>query len=114
MDFNKFRKHRRALQHVDVSVRSYHAKESVPNPQFMIGHSFKYHTTISFMAPFVQSLPTKWTIILAPMHAIDASKHPRKSPRCVLCHDPSCFFFIWSSQIVRSKHNHHRPTKYVH
>jgi hypothetical protein len=52
MAFHKFGKHQRALQLVDVIVRSLHVKELMPNPKVIICHSFKHHTAIS-MKPFV-------------------------------------------------------------
>jgi methylmalonyl-CoA mutase C-terminal domain/subunit len=44
----------------------------------------KYHTATTFGA-FVHPLPSKWTVLPFPMHAVDASKHPRKSSCCILC-----------------------------
>ena len=101
MPFNKFHKHRRPLQHVDVITRSCHAKGRVSDPQVTIYHNFKHHTTLSSL-PFVQPLPTKLTVLSTPLHVIDASKHLNKSSRCILFHDPSCLYFIWSFQIVWS------------
>jgi hypothetical protein len=66
------------VQYVDVIVGSRHSEEGMPNPQAVIGDSFKYHTKFP-IAVFVQPLPSKRAILPSPMHAIDASKHPRKS-----------------------------------
>jgi hypothetical protein len=55
MAFHKFGKHQRALQHVDVIVRSLHVKERMSNPEVIISDSFKHYTAIS-MTPFVQIL----------------------------------------------------------
>ena len=80
--------------------------QRVSNPQVMIRHFFKYHTTLSSM-PFVQCLSSKWTILQALIHIVNGPKHPRKLSCCTLYHDRCCLFFICSSQIVWSKHWHH-------
>lgn len=36
-------KHRRALEHIDIVVRSGHAKESVPNPEISRSHGLKLY-----------------------------------------------------------------------
>jgi hypothetical protein len=76
----------------------------------MIGDSFKDHTAFP-IAAFVQPLPSKRAILPRPMHAIDATKHPRKSSCCILCKDSGCVFFSWLSQIGWTKHYDNCPTK---
>jgi hypothetical protein len=63
---------------------------------------------------FVQSLPSKWAVLPSPVHLIDTTKHPRKSYSCIMCHDSSSVLFSSGSQIVLSKHCHHRPAKPAH
>jgi hypothetical protein len=113
LSLRKSRKHWRAPQHVDVIVSSCHSKESMLNPKVLICHRFKYHAALSGVS-FVQSLPSKQTVVPTPMHAIDALKHLRKSSSCVLCQDSISVLLSWGSQIVLSKHNHHRSTKSAH
>jgi hypothetical protein len=60
---------------------------------------------------FVQPLPSKRAVLPSPMHIIDATKHPSKSARCILCKDLGCVFFIWLSQIGWTKHCHNCSTK---
>jgi hypothetical protein len=62
MAFHKFGKHQRAPQHIDVILRSRHAKERMPNLEVIICHNFKHHTAIS-MKPFLQTLPSKQTVL---------------------------------------------------
>src|SRR5215213_4496786 len=85
----------------------------MPNPQVIICHSFKHHTAIS-MTPFVYTLPSKRTVLPCPVHAIDASKHFRKSSGSILCHDPCSLFLSWPSQVVFAKLSHHSSAKLVH
>jgi hypothetical protein len=62
MALHKSRKHWRALQHVDVIVRSRHVKEKNAKSK---GHNLpqlQAHAAIS-MTPFVQTLPSKWTVV---------------------------------------------------
>jgi hypothetical protein len=59
-------------------VDSRHPEERMPNLHVVIGDSFKDHTVFP-IAAFVQPLPSKRAILSSPMHAIDATKHPRKS-----------------------------------
>jgi hypothetical protein len=44
MTLNKLGEDRRALQDVDVVVRSRHTKEGVPNLEIMGSHCLKYHS----------------------------------------------------------------------
>jgi len=74
--FNELGEDIRALQHIDVIVRSTHTEESMPNPEILICHCLKHHSASSIMT-FVHSLTNKWTFLSCPMHIIDASKHPR-------------------------------------
>jgi hypothetical protein len=60
IDFNKYSKHGRAHQHVDVIVRTCHAKKAWTNPVVMVQCSFKYHNAIS-MIPFVDAICTNLT-----------------------------------------------------
>jgi hypothetical protein len=106
MTFSKSPKHWEALQHVDVIVRSSHAKEIMPNSEVVMFHNLKYHAALSIVA-FVHSLPRKWAILPTPMHVFDASKHTSH----ILCQYSSCVFFIWFPQIEFPKHRHHRSGK---
>ena len=83
MTFNKLGKDWGALQDVDVIVSSWYIKEGVPNPEVLCGYRLKHHTATAFGA-FVHPLSTKWAVLPFPMHAVDASKHPRKSSCCIL------------------------------
>jgi hypothetical protein len=61
----------------------------------------------------VYTLSSKWEILPRPVHAIDASKHSRKSSSIILCHDVRSLSFIWSLQIMWHK-NIHCPAEHVH
>jgi hypothetical protein len=89
---------------------SRHPKERMPNPEVVIVDSFKDHTAFPIVA-FVQPLPGKWEVLSSPMHAIDATKHPTKSSRYILCKDSGGVFFIWLSQVSWTKHRHNCLTK---
>jgi hypothetical protein len=78
MTLNKLGEDRRALQDVDVVVGSRHTKEEMPNPEIMCSHCLKYHSA-AFFVTLVHSLPGKRTVLPFSMHAVNASKHPRKS-----------------------------------
>ena len=43
--FRKSHKYQRALQHVNVIVRSYHYEKRVSNPHIIIFYGFRYDTT---------------------------------------------------------------------
>jgi hypothetical protein len=92
-------------------VRSRYSEENMPNPEVLICHHFKYDTALSGML-FLQSLPSK--LVVLPMHAIDAPKHPKKSSCYILYQDSSSVLFIWCSQVVLSEYCHHRSTKFYH
>jgi hypothetical protein len=79
MTLNKLGEDRRALQDVDVVVGSRHTKEGVPNPEIMGSHCLKYHSA-AFFVTLIHFLPGKQTVLPFAMHAVNAFKHPRKSP----------------------------------
>jgi hypothetical protein len=79
------------LQDVDVIVGSRHTKEGVPNPEIMGSHYLKYHSA-AFFVTLVHSLPGKLTVLPFPMHAINASKHPRKPSSFIESEDLSSVF----------------------
>jgi hypothetical protein len=110
MSLHQSCEHRRSLQYVDVSVGSRYSEERMTNPHVVIGDSFKNHTAFP-IAAFVQPLPSKRAIISRLFHGINATKHPRKSSRCILCKDSGCVFFIWLLQISWTKHCNNCPTK---
>jgi hypothetical protein len=69
-----------------MSLSKHAMPKKVPNPEIIIGHGFEHHIAISFV-PFVYTLQDKWATLQGPVHAIDASKHLRKSSTFILCHD---------------------------
>src|SRR3954465_3503022 len=68
----------------------------------MCSNHLKYHTAVT-LCTLVHPLPSKWTVLPFPMHAVDASKHPRKSSCFILCQDSSSVFCIGCSQVMFSK-----------
>jgi hypothetical protein len=90
MTLNKLGEDRRALQNIDVVVGSRYIKEGVPNPEIMGSHCLKYHSA-AFFVTLVHSLPGKRTVLPFPMHAVNASKHPRKSSSFIESKDLSNF-----------------------
>jgi hypothetical protein len=85
------------LQHVAIIVRFCHVEERVSNEEILGYHCFK-NDRVTFWMPIVLPLPRKWTILLLPMHAINARKYPWKSPWTANSHDSSCVIGIWSFQ----------------
>jgi hypothetical protein len=88
MTLNKLGEDRRALQDIDVVVGSRHTKGGVPNPEIIGSHCLKYHSAAFFMT-LVHSLPGKQTVLLFPMHAVNAFKHLRKSSSFIESEDLS-------------------------
>jgi hypothetical protein len=81
MTLNKLEEDRRALQDVDVVVGSRHTK-GVSNPEIMGSHCLKYQVSQCSLFCDPCTFParrTERTVLLFPMHAVNASKHPRKS-----------------------------------
>jgi hypothetical protein len=60
----------------------------VPNPESMGSHCLKYHNA-AFFVTLVHSLSGKRTVLPFSMHAVNASKHPRKSSSFIESEDLS-------------------------
>jgi hypothetical protein len=79
--------------------------------------SFKDHTAFPSMQMGNSSKPKACNRCyqasqeILSLHAIDATKHPKKSSHCILGKDSGCVFFIWLMQICWIKHCHNWPTK---
>jgi hypothetical protein len=64
--------------------------------------------------PFELPLPTKRTVLPLPMHAVNATKHPRKPPTLVDGQEAGSVIHVWLSQVIFAKHRNNILTKPVH
>lgn len=60
----------------------------------------------------VHALESRRTIFPLPMHTINTIKHSRKSTLFRSIKQPSCIFFVWTSQVLCSKNLTDRPHKF--
>mmetsp|Transcript_30498 Transcript_30498/g.47396 ORF Transcript_30498/g.47396 Transcript_30498/m.47396 type:complete len:272 (-) Transcript_30498:322-1137(-) len=90
---------RRRMKNIDVIVGPRHSKVGMPKPGIIRANCFKNNGWAWIFAS-VLSLPGCWAVVPAPVHAVERSKHSRKTPLLVLPCETVDILLCWAPKIL--------------